>query len=109
MIIMPFAGCGKNKNEDNELEGIRWKSTLYGDVERFEDGIMYFEDFDLKFGYVIKSTEDTDAGKVYHIEISEDGTPQSETEQITVTVKGDSMTLETENTQETFELVKQNG
>lgn len=105
LMVLSLAACG-NKNKDNELEGLRWKSTAYGDIERFEDGIMYYEDYGLQFEYKIADTEETDEGKIYYIDVTDPEMEMEEAERIVVTVNKTEMTLATEATQDHFELVK---
>ncbi len=99
MIVTLFAGC-QNKNKNHELEGLRWRSELYGDVWSFKAGMFAYEDYGIQIQYEILEVQENEDSKTYKLLLTDLDFPEQKEEAV-YTVSGRTMKFG----EETFTLV----
>ncbi len=89
MMFTLFAGC-QNKNKNHELEGLRWKSELYGDVWLLEDGKFTYENYGIQIQYEILEVQENEDSKTYRLLLTDLDYPDQQEEAV-YTVSGRTM------------------
>lgn len=89
MMLTLFAGC-QNKNKNHELEGIRWKSQLYGDIWLLEDGQFTYENYGIQIQYEILEVKENEDSKTYKLLLTDTAFPEQQ-EEAEYTVSGRTM------------------
>lgn len=89
MMLTLFAGC-QNKNKNHELEGIRWKSELYGDIWLLEDGQFTYENYGIQIQYEILEVQENEDSKTYKLLLTDTVFPEQQ-EEAEYTVSGRTM------------------
>lgn len=90
MILTLFAGCGTRNNKTHELEGIRWKSDLYGDIWLLEDGQFTYENYGIQIQYEILEVQENENSKTYKLLLTDTAFPDQK-EEAEYTVSGRTM------------------